>query len=202
LFDLRLDAGEVHTAQGHHDFMAVQGGFERDAYRCLWQGHCGRFRLRWWRLAGRFSLAGGWRVQVCLGQLLRSPGNSYAQTVLTELMWRLLIVATVALPVDDMVGRGAPQRLQTGSPEALDPGKPLTLYGNPSSTACPGGAPPRHALLRAAAAGGRRVLGEPLAQRAGSTLPAQAGSGEGEAKMPLVFPIPSGVDAESAWFSP
>src|SRR2546426_8080588 len=25
LLDLHLNAGEVHTAQGHHDFMAVQG---------------------------------------------------------------------------------------------------------------------------------------------------------------------------------
>src|SRR5262245_16190333 len=30
LLDLRLDTGEVHTAQGHHDVMAVQGGFQRD----------------------------------------------------------------------------------------------------------------------------------------------------------------------------
>jgi hypothetical protein len=29
LLDLRLDAGEIGTAQGHHDFMAVQGGFQR-----------------------------------------------------------------------------------------------------------------------------------------------------------------------------
>jgi hypothetical protein len=35
--DLRLDAGEVHPAQSHHDFMAVQGGFERDAHRYLWR---------------------------------------------------------------------------------------------------------------------------------------------------------------------
>jgi hypothetical protein len=34
---LCLDAGEVHTAQGHHDFMAVQGGFQGDADRSLWQ---------------------------------------------------------------------------------------------------------------------------------------------------------------------
>src|SRR5262245_3874507 len=32
LLDLRLDAGEVHPAQGHQDFMAVQGGFERNAH--------------------------------------------------------------------------------------------------------------------------------------------------------------------------
>ena len=28
LFDLRLDAREVHPAQGHQDVMAVQGGFQ------------------------------------------------------------------------------------------------------------------------------------------------------------------------------
>src|SRR5262249_4188690 len=27
VLDLRFNAGEVHTAQGDHDFMAVQGGF-------------------------------------------------------------------------------------------------------------------------------------------------------------------------------
>jgi hypothetical protein len=59
-----------------------------------------------------------------------------------------------------------PQRLQTGGPEALDPGKPLTRYGNPSDTACPDRALPRSALLRAAAACCRRVLGEPPAPRA------------------------------------
>ena len=37
LLDLRLDAGEVHPAQSHHDFMAVQGGFQRDAHRSLWR---------------------------------------------------------------------------------------------------------------------------------------------------------------------
>ena len=30
LLDLCLDAGEVHPAQSHHDFMPVQGGFQRD----------------------------------------------------------------------------------------------------------------------------------------------------------------------------
>src|SRR5262245_35647941 len=50
-----------------------------------------------------------------------------------------------------------PPRLQTGGPEALDPGKPLTLYGTPSSTACPDRALPRYTLLRAAAACCRRV---------------------------------------------
>src|SRR4029450_8056510 len=33
LLDLRLDAGEVHPAQSHHDFMAVQGRFPPYAHR-------------------------------------------------------------------------------------------------------------------------------------------------------------------------
>src|SRR5262245_28086427 len=56
ILDLRLDAGEVHPAQGDQDFMAVQGGFQRDAHRCLWQGRRGSFCLR---LCGCLSLAVG-----------------------------------------------------------------------------------------------------------------------------------------------
>src|SRR5215510_2771505 len=59
-----------------------------------------------------------------------------------------------------------PQRLQTGGPEAHAPGKPLTLYRTPFSAACPDRVKPRHALLRAACAGRRSVLGAPLAPRA------------------------------------
>jgi hypothetical protein len=46
---------------------------------------------------------------------------------------------------------------------------------NPSCAACPGGAQPRHAVLRAAFAGSRGVLGEPPARR----------------KMPFLLPIRS-----------
>jgi hypothetical protein len=51
LLDLRLDASEVHPAQSHHGFMAVQGGFQRDRHRHFRQRRCGSVRLRWWRLA-------------------------------------------------------------------------------------------------------------------------------------------------------
>src|SRR5262249_36337268 len=59
ILDLRLDAGEVHTAQGDQHLMPVQGGFERDAHRGLWQWRRRSFWLRWWRLAGWLTLAGG-----------------------------------------------------------------------------------------------------------------------------------------------
>ena len=51
ILDLRLDAGEVHTAQGDQHLMSVQRGFERDAHRCLRQWRRGSVRLRWCRLA-------------------------------------------------------------------------------------------------------------------------------------------------------
>src|SRR6516165_6880467 len=35
ILDLRLDAGEVHPAQGHHDFMAVHGCFQCYRHRSL-----------------------------------------------------------------------------------------------------------------------------------------------------------------------
>src|SRR5262245_6593015 len=57
LLDLRLDAGEVGATQGHHDFLAVQSGFERDTHWCLWQWCRGTVRLRW--LAWCLSLAVG-----------------------------------------------------------------------------------------------------------------------------------------------
>ena len=76
ILDLRLDAGEVHPAQGHHDFMAVQGGFERDAHRCLGQWRRGCFRLR---LCGCLSLAVGASAELLLhqssGPLLHASGN-------------------------------------------------------------------------------------------------------------------------------
>src|SRR5262245_36552509 len=68
--------------------------------------------------------------------------------------------------IGEHVTRISPQRLQTGGPEAHAPGKPLTLSRTPSSAACPDRAKPRHALLRAAFAGRRSVLGAPLAPRA------------------------------------
>jgi len=51
LLHLRLAAEEIHTAQGHHDFMAMQGGFQGNTDWCFWQWHYGSFRLRWRRLA-------------------------------------------------------------------------------------------------------------------------------------------------------
>src|SRR5262249_18510310 len=45
VLDLRLDAGEVHTAQGDQHLIAMQGGFQRNADRCLWQWRGGYWRL-------------------------------------------------------------------------------------------------------------------------------------------------------------
>src|SRR5712692_9117675 len=36
-FYLGLDAGEVHPAQGDHDFLAVDQALERDTHRCFGQ---------------------------------------------------------------------------------------------------------------------------------------------------------------------
>src|SRR5690349_18967216 len=84
--------------------MPVQGGFQRYAHGCLWQW-C--WWLCWCRLARWFSLAGGWRVQLGLGQLLRSPGNGCTEAMFTEVVRGLLIVAAIAVPVDNLVGRHA-----------------------------------------------------------------------------------------------
>ena len=65
----------------------------------------------------------------------------------------------------------SPQLLPTGRPEALAAGNPCVLSLPPheaSCAACPGRAFPCHAWLRAAVAGRRGVLGEPLALRARS----------------------------------
>jgi hypothetical protein len=69
--------------------MPVQGGFQRDAHRCLWQGCRVRFWLRW--LAWCLSLAVGVSIKLRRGQLLRPPGNRSAQTVLTKVVRPLLI---------------------------------------------------------------------------------------------------------------
>jgi hypothetical protein len=50
-----------------------------------------------------------------------------------------------------------------GRPEALDPEEPFSPQPHPSGSACPDRALPRYALLRAAAAGRRCVLGTPPA---------------------------------------
>ena len=55
-----------------------------------------------------------------------------------------------------------------GRSEVFAPGKPLTLYCNPSSAACPDRAKPRWAALGAAVASRRGVLGTPPSLRAGS----------------------------------
>jgi hypothetical protein len=70
ILDLRLDAGEVRTAQGHQDFMAVEGGLQRDR----------DWRLGQWR--GLQGLRAGRRLpRGSLGQDLHHPfldarGNS------------------------------------------------------------------------------------------------------------------------------
>src|SRR5262245_47676253 len=78
--------------------------------------------------------------------------------------WQLAEVNGDATPY----GLQPPQLFPTGRSEALAPGNPLTLYRTPSCTACPGGALPRHAWLRATCAGRRGVLEAPPARRAGS----------------------------------
>jgi hypothetical protein len=107
ILDLRLDAGEVHTAQGDQHLMAVQSGFQRDTHWCLWQWHRGRVWLRWCRLAGWLSLVGADPVKLGLGQLLRSSGNRRAQPMFAKIVGRLLIVAAVTVTIDDVVGRRA-----------------------------------------------------------------------------------------------
>src|SRR5205809_2585151 len=55
--------------------------------------------------AGWLRLAGGGRGQLGFGQLLRSPGNRSAETVLAEVVRRLLIVAAVTMTVYHPVDR-------------------------------------------------------------------------------------------------
>src|SRR2546428_10615502 len=107
ILDLRLDAGEVHTAQGDEHLMSVQHGLQRDRHRSLWQWHCGCFWLRWSWLVRCLSLAVRGAFELRLEQLLCPSGNRRAQTMLAEVVRRLLIVAAVTVPVDDVVGRGA-----------------------------------------------------------------------------------------------
>src|SRR5262249_47992119 len=47
LLDLRLNIGEVPTAQGHQAFMAGQGGFERVTHRALCQWGLRCWCLHW-----------------------------------------------------------------------------------------------------------------------------------------------------------
>src|SRR3989442_3333437 len=96
ILDLRLDAGEVHTAQGDEHLMPVQHGLERDRHRSLRQG-----RRECW-LAGCLSMAVG-VSQLGLDELLCASGNRCAQAMLTEAVGRLGEVLTVAVAIDDVV---------------------------------------------------------------------------------------------------
>src|SRR5262245_11208844 len=86
--------------------MAVEGGFQRDRHGRLWEGHRWSVRLGWCRLRHRVRLAVG-IGHFGLDQLLYTSGNSRAQPTLAEAMWRLGEVLTVAVAVDDVVGRAA-----------------------------------------------------------------------------------------------
>src|SRR5439155_25326174 len=63
-----------------------------------------RLSLRWCRCRRCIHLA---VARFRLDQLLCSPGNGCTEAMLTKVMRRLLIVAAVTVPVDDVVGRGA-----------------------------------------------------------------------------------------------
>jgi hypothetical protein len=96
ILDLRPDAGEVGPAQRHQHLMAVQHGLQRDRHWSFRQ----RGHMSW--LTGRCG-----RAQLHLDQLLRSPGNRRTQSMFTKLMWCLLIIAAIAMAVDDVVRRAA-----------------------------------------------------------------------------------------------
>jgi hypothetical protein len=61
LLYLRLNAGEVSPAQGDQDFMAVQGGFERNTDWGLWERRCGSIQLRGYWLVKGLNMAVGVR---------------------------------------------------------------------------------------------------------------------------------------------
>ena len=86
--------------------MTVQGSFQGDTDRSLWQWHYGSVKLRRLWLARWLSLAVG-VSQRGLGQLLGTPGNRSAQPVFAELMWSLDEVLTVTMPVHDLVCHAA-----------------------------------------------------------------------------------------------
>src|SRR5262245_35341001 len=86
LFDLRLDAGEVHTAQGHQHLMAVQGGFQGYADWCLWEGQGWRC-LTLGLVRRHMAVTVGVVVklgELCLGQLLCTPHNRRTEAVTVD----------------------------------------------------------------------------------------------------------------------
>src|SRR4029450_7328119 len=93
--------------------MAVQGGFQRDAHRCLWQWRrgcwrlCLRLRRRWGWSRSDSCLAVAGSVQLGPDQLLGSPGKPQGQAMFTELPWGSLKIAAVAMTVCDVVHGGA-----------------------------------------------------------------------------------------------
>src|SRR6266849_4980093 len=97
-------AAFVRVAQGQLHLAPCDFGADVHRRWRLRQWRGGSVRLRWGWLRGWLSLAVG-VSHLRLAQRLRSPGNRSAQAMLTEVMRRLLIVAAVTVPVDDVVGR-------------------------------------------------------------------------------------------------
>jgi hypothetical protein len=92
--------------------MAVQGGFQRETHRCLWQGHHRCVRLCWRRwhrsLAGWFGLAVGVShrgVDQCLG----SPGTGGTEAVTVDA--RVAPHTSAAKPCVHVSAHTAPQLL-------------------------------------------------------------------------------------------
>ena len=102
--NLRLDAGEVGTPQRDHDFMAVQGGFQGNTDRCLWERDYRSRYLGWLAWRGLLALGVG---HLGLGQLLCTSGNSRAQPMLTKIVGSFGEVLTAAMAVDDVIRRVA-----------------------------------------------------------------------------------------------
>src|SRR2546425_909280 len=78
ILDLRLDAGEVHTAQRDEHLMPVQHGLQRDTDRCLRQGRRCGVRLRWlaWCLSVAVRASAQLPLHQCSGPLLHASGNA------------------------------------------------------------------------------------------------------------------------------
>src|SRR5512134_1874309 len=81
--------------------MPAQGGFQRNAHRCFWQGRHGSVRLRWCRIMSGSRLAVAGSVQLGTDQLLCSPGEAKCQAMFAELPWRPLKIAAITVALDD-----------------------------------------------------------------------------------------------------
>jgi hypothetical protein len=82
----------------------MQGGFECNAHRCLWQWRRGSVRLRWCQIRSGSRLADAGSIQLGTDQLLCSPGEAKCQAMFAELPWHPLKIAAITVALDDMVG--------------------------------------------------------------------------------------------------